>query len=110
MRNKATLLLMLILATGSAHSQVSIEGSVSDCGQWVAARKTDRAMAFEHYALGILAGMSMATNKEFWRAKGTNVSREAVYLWIDNYCQSHPLDSIVTGVNALFRERSGWQF
>jgi len=106
MKSQAMLLLLCFLAARNARSQVWLEGD-SDCGEWVTARKENRSMALEHFALGFLNGLSSGTQYEFWRATGAKTSRVAVYLWIDNYCQSNPLDPLVTAVIKLFDERSG---
>jgi hypothetical protein len=94
-------------ATGWAKADVWVEGATTDCGLWVAARKKDRADALENWLIGTLDGMAIGTDKDFWR-KGGQVSREAVFLWMDNYCQSHPLNSVISGTDTLFRERTGW--
>jgi len=107
-RLAAVLNVALVLAAENAISQVYIEGT-SDCADWVKARKTNRAVVLEAFVVGMLGGLSMGRNKEFWHANNVPVSREGVYLWMDNYCQSHPLDVLTQGINQLFRERSGWQ-
>jgi hypothetical protein len=85
---------------------ISIEGSV-DCGMWAKARKETRSDYFEHWLLGTLNGLSLASGIEFWQAGGIGVSREQVFLWMDNYCQKHPLSQIVAGSVSLLNERTG---
>lgn len=101
-------LFFLLTCSLPSHSQVTIEGA-TDCGQWVEARKYNQAIAFEHYVLGSLNGWSLGTNREFWVVRGMSVSRAAVFLWLDNYCQRNPLDHLNQGIRSLFIERSGWQ-
>ena len=104
-----TVAFILSVGVDWVHADVYIEG-ISDCGEWAVARKTNLAMALEHYVIGVLNGMSFATQKEFWQAKGVRISREAAYLWMDNYCQSHPFETILGATIALFRERTGLVF
>jgi hypothetical protein len=85
-----------------------IEGGTTDCGDWLAARSENRSVAFEHYVIGELNGLSMGTDIEFWRADGRQLSRDAVYYWLDNYCHTHPTDMIVPAVFELFKDRSGF--
>src|SRR5262249_51527985 len=103
---KVILVFLMLFASKNTLSQVWIEGGAIDCGQWVSVRKANRSVAFENYVLGMLNGLASGENKEFWRAKGQPVSREAVYLWMDTYCQSHPLEGVVAAVHLLFRERT----
>ena len=106
-----TLVVIATLGTTCiANSQVYVEGGGADCGQWIKARNAERAGNFEHFVLGFLNGMALTTDKEFWAPRGgPKVSREAVYLWMDNYCRTNPLNAIATGVVTLFRERADWR-
>jgi hypothetical protein len=84
-----------------------VEGQL-DCGQWVEVRTKGRSQAFEYYVIGVLNGLTLGHGVEFWQADGRAVSRGAVYLWLDNYCRNHPLDSAMQGIVGLYSERSGW--
>jgi hypothetical protein len=85
---------------------VTLEGMV-DCGNWVAARTVQRATALEHYLLGLLNGTVMGSGIEFWWARDSRVSREQVFLWMDNYCQRTPLSDLIVGAQDLVNERTG---
>jgi hypothetical protein len=87
---------------------VYVEGDI-DCGDWLAARRDKRAVAFEHFVLGFLNGISVGTDTEFWHADGRRLSRDSVYFWIDNYCRTHSVNPLITAVTTLFKERSGVQ-
>jgi hypothetical protein len=81
-----------------------------DCGQWIEARKNSGSSALELYILGLLNGLSLGTGVEFWRSGGqSKPSREAIYLWIDNYCTANPLEDVFEAAIALYIERSGWK-
>lgn len=104
---KARLIVLTILSCfiASAHAQpVWIEGTL-DCGQWTEARKQNRAMTIEAYLVGFLSGVASGSKKEFWRAKGGQTSRQAVYAWMDNYCQADPLENVIFAAIRLFNER-----
>lgn len=104
----AVLLAALIQSTSHAQAQgVMVEGQV-DCGLWVKARTDQRSVSLEHFVLGLLDGLAMGHNVEFWRAHGSNVSRDSVFLWIDNYCHANPLKSAIEATAELYTEQSGW--
>ena len=84
---------------------IMLEGSI-DCGLWMQARTESRAEALEHYLIGFLNGLALAARIDFWRA-GPRLSRQQIYLWMDNYCRSTPLSSPVQGAIALINERTG---
>lgn len=100
--------LSLLVWSGSAHSQVYLEGSAR-CVDWAFSRKQEIAIDLQHLVLGMLNGMALTTNRDFWRANNTPISQHEVYAWMDGYCESHPQDAIIAGVYRLFRERTGWQ-
>ncbi len=49
----------------------------------------------------------MGTGIEFWYANGSKVSRDQVYLWMDNFCRQRPLSQVVEGSVMLMNERTG---
>jgi hypothetical protein len=97
---------VLAISVSRADAGVVIEGQV-DCGLWVKARTGGSAGYLEHYLIGLLNGMVMGTGIEFWRAGGVPVSREQVFLWMDNYCRSEPLSYVTGGAVLLMDERTG---
>lgn len=98
-------ILLIAFQISARGADVFVEGVTVDCGYWTQARQARRAVSLEHYVLGFLDGFSAGREREFWRANGRLISREAAYLWIDNYCKSNPLKPIVTGLWELFNER-----
>jgi hypothetical protein len=84
---------------------IVVEGIV-DCAMWIDARRSSRAEALQPYLLGLLNGMAVGSGIEFWRANGVRVSREQVYLWMDNFCQEHPLSTPFAGAVSLLNERT----
>jgi hypothetical protein len=77
-------------------------------GDWLAARGAGHSVSvsLEHFVIGLLNGMSIATIREFWGADGHNISRDAGFFWIDNYCRSHPTDLIFATAIAFFKQRT----
>jgi hypothetical protein len=49
---------------------------------------------------GYLAGVAETTNLDPMRGLDAN----AAEAWISNYCQAHPLNSIIDGARAFIRE------
>jgi hypothetical protein len=84
--------------------------AATDCGNWVKARARNTPNVHEALLLGTLNGMALGTGIDFWRAGGTKVSREQVFLWMDKYCRENPLSHIIDGSKKLIDERSdnGW--
>jgi hypothetical protein len=87
---------------------VNVEGG-SDCGDWLASRQRKTSIALEHYVLGMLNGLALGTDREFWHADGRAISWDAAYFWVDAYCRSHPTDVLATAVLTFFKERTGLQ-
>jgi hypothetical protein len=78
-----------------------------DCGIWVASRTARTSVALEALTQGFLNGLALGSGVEFWQATDSTISREAVYLWMDNYCRQHPLEQLTKAWVALFTERTG---
>jgi hypothetical protein len=103
------LLLIAMILTGPVNAQdVTVEGQL-DCSQWVEARERGASDRYEHYLIGIINGLALGHQVEFWEAKLPPISREAVYVWMDGYCRQNPLNQAVQGAIALYSERSGWR-
>ena len=87
---------------------MQIEG-IADCGVWVQSRTARLSQSLEHYLVGLLNGMVMGSGLNFWRSGGP-VSREQVYLWMDNFCRNQPLNNLIGGAVRLVNERTngGW--
>lgn len=87
--------------------RIMIKGEL-DCGQWVAARNSDQSKVYGGFVIGMLNGLALGRATEFWTINGATISTDAVYLWMDNYCQTNPLSMVATGVVSLYDQRSGW--
>jgi hypothetical protein len=73
------------------------------CGTWAEARREGTALEPEAWVLGYLLGAEAIAVPPQTLAqavmKGTR--RDDVLVWIDNYCQTHPLDLIIDAVRAF---------
>ena len=106
----AAALAISLAAVSLAHSQGVVVLGALDCGKWVQARTNSASSNLEHYLLGLLNGLALGRQVEFWQARGLpSPSRESVYLWMDGYCRDNPLNDVAQGATALYAERSGWQ-
>lgn len=97
---------LLVVFQSACQAEVSVQGGYTDCGLWMRARQQNGAGQLESYAMGFLDGFSSGKDREFWAADGRVISRDAVYLWLDNYCRSNPLNLLGTGLWKLFQERA----
>jgi hypothetical protein len=108
----ATLFLCAVTAISPA-AQTTVGGSkavvvegLTDCGEWLASRQRQTSAALEEYVLGMLNGLVIGSDREFWRATEPKISRDAAYFWIDNYCRSHPTEQLNDAVITFFSERA----
>jgi hypothetical protein len=80
----------------------AIGRGTDSCGNWTVARHDLRASGVEQWFLGFLSGVG------FDAVDGTDplkrVDADAVWSWLDSYCQAHPLDRI-TKAGAAFVAR-----
>ena len=90
----------------SAQVRFSIIGEGSNtCGLWVNERRADstRVTPSAAWILGYITAAS------FHRAPGTpnfarGIDGSAVDLWVDNYCATHPLETIQSAAEELVNE------
>jgi hypothetical protein len=128
MRKLACLLALLTLALcrgAEAKVGVVIRGEgYRSCGTWTKAQEhrqvgaegamslgpNDIALAMQiSWVLGYLSAFNVYVqrDKESENADiATGVDFSGLYVWIDNYCAAHPLDTILTATDALITELS----
>lgn len=102
MNNKVIALVSLMLMLGDAAAQsVNIRGARS-CGEWTQQRNKAgwEALATEAWIAGYLSGLAFQSGKSF--LKGTD--NPSLFLWIDNYCRTNPLDDVADASNELAAE------
>jgi hypothetical protein len=96
MKGKALALMLSGLAisapTFDTHAaEVQIRGTPS-CGRWLNGKATTSwsRVTDESWLIGFLSGTGMEADKDF--LKGTD--NLSILLWVDNYCQTHPLSNV----------------
>ena len=103
----AMVMLAFALMTGSAEAQKDTFTVVSptSCGGWTAHRRDNTADVPEFWVLGFLSGAAAGSWASPARLDPLNgVDAEGVWAWIDNYCRTHPLDSLVNAAVMFLRE------
>jgi hypothetical protein len=110
MKKISLLFIALSFYVSASAQQIWLDGG-DDCGAWISIRKSNTAaVAYEHYVLGLMNGLSIGSQMEFWKAKGTKLSREQVFFWMDNYCAKNPLSSPTLGGFELMNEQTSGRF
>ena len=86
-----------------AANQYTILGAGSrPCGSWLQARSqaTPESAALQSWVLGYVTSVNAnVLNVAQDVADGT--SPDGLFTWIDNYCASHPLDSVARATGSL---------
>lgn len=72
------------------------------CGMYVAERKAGKDNSYRGWLTGYLSAYNESL-KNTYNVLG-NVDVEAALLWIDKYCNKHPLDSFSGASKALLKE------
>src|SRR5271165_5759814 len=86
--------------SGQAVDAVTLGGAgLASCESWTTARRDQNVevLAIQQWVLGFLSGLAETATID--PLNGTD--GEGVYAWIDNYCQEHPIDQLVTAVEAF---------
>ena len=99
-------LILIQIGTAKAQDTFAVIGFGStSCGSWTAARRavnTATAVGYEQWVLGFVAGVpeggafgSFVTSGRTARMDPLkNTDAQVVWGWIDNYCASHPLETV----------------
>lgn len=74
-------------------------GSSASCGSWTQERHDGQNFLYEQWVLGFLSGVGWAGGSNYNPLEGLDYN--AVTLWMDNYCKSRPLESIVSALVAF---------
>lgn len=103
---------LLLSASASVSSQtVNLLGTIN-CGQWLEAREQKQVQAaiYEHYLLGMINGMALASRVELWLQRGRELSSAQMYFWMDNYCRANPLKDVTAGAVSYAEEVSDGRY
>jgi hypothetical protein len=79
------------------------------CGSWIEARRANSAIAnnFEGWVAGFLSGSNSVLSSnpalgiDILEQVSAQSDAQGLWAWIDNYCQSRPLNSVATAADAL---------
>jgi hypothetical protein len=98
-------LAMWAKSLSAASPQVMVE--LNDCGKWLEARQAKQAWTLQGYVVGMLTGMSMASNVPLLGSSQQDAIRnEQIYFWFDEYCKKNPLKYIEEATVVLANEVS----
>jgi hypothetical protein len=103
MKKNTCIIAMMALALLTAENSVMALTTIGDrsCGQWVGRTKSplDRIGA-ENWLMGFMTGLAVDSQKDVL----AEPDGDSLILWMDNYCKSHPLDTVGAGATVLYRE------
>ncbi|MEM5382732.1 hypothetical protein VSR68_03890 [Paraburkholderia phymatum] len=87
---------------GAAHATTAM--SVPSCGQWIARKNSssDKATS-ESWLLGYLSGLATGTRVDILR----DTDYDSLMVWMDNYCNAHPLERVSGGAAQLYLDLQG---
>ena len=109
MKISRVLAIVATLAFGVSTTAQAAEGSTSigrpDCGRYILSPSSEH----KAWVLGFLSGANLMLEGKTPSGKPSNPlgqlkSAEQVYLWMDNYCKSNPLENVTAGALALLIE------
>jgi hypothetical protein len=85
---------------GQGRITVLGSGTIS-CGNWLELRRADQAGPVGNWTNGYLTGRQDGASMRLTDSQtGDFAGRNA---WIDQYCQSHPIDELLEASRALFQ-------
>lgn len=103
------LITMAIGFTANSYAETVAILGVPSCGQWVAGRTKDsqhiKGELYKSWLMGYISGLSMELNATILKVdvlKDTDA--ESLFLWMDNYCKTNPLNTLSDGELELFVE------
>ena len=76
---------------------VAIRG-MGDCGEWVANK--DNNVRYKGWLLGYMSGLASASSTDVL----ANSSPQSIFVWMDNYCNTNPLEHVSNAGITLFYE------
>jgi hypothetical protein len=89
------------LATSVYGQGRAVKGAgTTGCASWTKERASPHHIQYRAWVDGFLSASNLADNDPDWMLQLANNS-EGVYAWVDNYCRTNPLDSIVQAAMKL---------
>ena len=99
MKSKTVAFVMsgLIFNTAAFDAQaVEVRGTPT-CSGWIKQKGTLQGSGNKGWLVGFLSGVAVESDKDF--LLGTD--SDALFLWVDNYCQANPLNDVALAGWAL---------
>ena len=78
----------------------SFGGGNYDCGVWV----KNNSVIHKAWLMGYLSGSNSKVAKHRYDPLGKLQSADQAFVWMDNFCQKNPLETVGSGADKLFRE------
>ena len=104
-----TAITLLVVSSGSDSSAQKVKASPNnvDCSTWSTSRAEKKYQVVEAFVHGMITGMAVGADIEFWKAGGKEIKPPDVFLWMDKYCATNPESSGYAGAVVLINERTG---
>jgi hypothetical protein len=87
-----------------AQQHITVGIGTASCATWEIARRSGDATRYEQWVVGFYSGADF-----IGKAGGTNplpqTDANGVWAWMDNYCQSHPVETIAGAMAELVSAR-----
>jgi hypothetical protein len=103
----AIVLVGMLLAREAGAQTINVWGSGTvSCGTWVTNRSNNPDMVFMEFSwvqgfiTGLNAGLPIESSNN--GHVGAHLDTNAAQVWLDNYCQAHPLDELSDASLALY--------
>lgn len=101
-KSPAKLLLVLVFFIPLSTQSQTVFGA-PDCGEWVAQASNSK----KGWLLGYMSGLNVMHDVQNLKPEsplGKLNSADQSFLWMDNYCKTNPLKTVVDGGWELFKE------
>ena len=103
----AIVLAGMLLADQAGAGTITLWGAGNtSCGTWITNRRTDPGTArfefswLQGYITGLNAGLP-STDSNYGQV-GASIDVDAAKVWVDNYCQAHPLNNLADAATELY--------
>ncbi|MGO8755313.1 MAG: hypothetical protein ACLQHK_08790 [Gallionellaceae bacterium] len=96
------LMLVVFAIAFSASSNAVVARGARSCQIWAKDRAENSILgvADETWLVGYLSGLAYGSNIDVLQA----ADNDSIFLWMDEYCKSHPLGNMTGGANRLFSQ------
>jgi hypothetical protein len=103
--------MLIIMSMALMTDQVSAyyicgEGAGTSCGAWVEARRARNvgAIQLQAWVTGYMSAANSITAASSQNDFLAAVDTDAIFVWLDNRCQQHPLEGLIKAIDALISD------